>query len=706
MFTMNLQKLLFKFFISFAKIVMALFRIVLFSFSIIFLNKICFGLDADSLMVELDKLPDDTAKVNRILDLQSHYLKYFNIEQSYRLTRKALLISIEHDYSYGQVASYWVLSRLNNFRRDKKDSSFYYINKAISIDMGKEDDKFKLISTFYKGIAFHHIQELDSAIFYYKQANKKNKYKTPIEFELLLNLAQVNIQRRNYQVAFSYLNQVIEQCQDTLALSRAFHVIAYNYGVQQQYLKSLEYYKKALSLTENDDFMALGYLFQNIGEAYSLVDSFQLAKEYLHKSISVRDSADAKVAVYTYLSYSKVLLYLQEYNEAAEVLSRFKHETLNPEHFNYLQVLLFRLYTNTNKKEQALNTLKVLEENKGWYNQMEEPYTKLYSLASSLSTLGMYKKAYDYTNLAKVLEDSIRVIEQKAKITRLQEEFKTKEKEAQISLQKSQMALKDSRIEKDKIFKGFLVVLVLAMVILGLFFWWRYRSKVKIKLLQQKMRSNHEILNIKQKLRQAQMNPHFLFNSLSAIKSMVIKNNASQAANYLTNFAQLMRMVLDHSESDLISLAEEIQLLEFYMQLEQLRANQSFDFKIEMDEQVKAKKSDIKLPPMILQPFIENAIIHGIKEVPKGEICISLHFSHNEELCIAIKDNGPGLDAYKSKPEKLHALDITKDRIKLIQTKYGKTIELNSAKPSSSDENGTLISLVIPNLMEVKESVT
>lgn len=154
----------------------------------------------------------------------------------------------------------------------------------------------------------------------------------------------------------------------------------------------------------------------------------------------------------------------------------------------------------------------------------------------------------------------------------------------------------------------------------------------KIKYLQ-------DISELKLSVLQTQMNPHFIFNALNSIKYYIEKNDAALAVNYLTKFSKLIRTILTASRMKEFTLEEELQTIQVYVDIENLRFNNEMDFTIEVSPEVDAHK--IKLPPMVLQPYIENAIIHGIATSDTKKIDLKVSQEENS-ICIKIKDNGIG----------------------------------------------------------------
>ena len=213
----------------------------------------------------------------------------------------------------------------------------------------------------------------------------------------------------------------------------------------------------------------------------------------------------------------------------------------------------------------------------------------------------------------------------------------------------------------------------LALLFLALLANYRLQQyKERSSLLTSKLRTANELLTSQQKTMQLQMNPHFLFNALNSIQGLVSLNRNDEAKKYLKTFSRMMRSVLDFSTVDKIDLQSEINYLKDYISIEQMTRSNSFEFELNVDESL--LEDDIKLPPMILQPFIENAIIHGVSSIKSGKIVIDI-FDRETELHCIISDNGIGRKAAAQKQKSSHksvAISLAKERLEKLSTKSQK----------------------------------
>jgi len=206
-----------------------------------------------------------------------------------------------------------------------------------------------------------------------------------------------------------------------------------------------------------------------------------------------------------------------------------------------------------------------------------------------------------------------------------------------------------------------------------------------------------EMEELKMTALQSQMNPHFLFNSLNSINNFVLKNEVEKASDYITKFSRLIRIILNSSSSPTSTLAEELGILSLYVKLEQMRVNGGFDYIVNVEKGLNLEP--IKVPPLFLQPFIENAIWHGIMK-KQGEkiIELSIKKQNNNVLCV-ITDNGIGINKAKeldhmSQKRKFFGAKATENRIRILY--QNKDVHIETKDISSSIRTGTQVSISFP----------
>jgi sensor histidine kinase YesM len=226
------------------------------------------------------------------------------------------------------------------------------------------------------------------------------------------------------------------------------------------------------------------------------------------------------------------------------------------------------------------------------------------------------------------------------------------------------------------------------------------------KILQEQKESDfqRQLGDISLSALRSQMNPHFIFNCLNSIKLYTEQNDTTAASAYLTKFSKLIRLVLQNSRADKILLSAELSALSLYMDMEAMRFKEKLKYSIKIDESVDADY--IEIPPLLLQPYVENAIWHGL--MPKEEggniaITISLEES-NSVVVVNIADDGIGRtksELLKSKTATKHksfGMKVTSERLALINTKYktGANVTITDLLANEGTPTGTLVTLKIP----------
>lgn len=242
-------------------------------------------------------------------------------------------------------------------------------------------------------------------------------------------------------------------------------------------------------------------------------------------------------------------------------------------------------------------------------------------------------------------------------------------------------------------FKG--LILFFVFLFLGGFIWWRYRN---LKIAQRKeISTNKRIAEIEMDALKSQMNPHFIFNALNAVHRFIWEKNPGDASEYLTKFARLIRMVLENSRQKWIPLTDDLRALEYYIQLESLHLENGLEYSIIFTEEIDPET--VMVPPLILQPFVENSIKHGCQgKTTKGILNIVISLSGNELLC-EIEDNGRGRMANNTLPNHQSlGTTITSDRLEIINHLNGSNARFlyEDKVDESGSPSGTKVRLYLP----------
>ncbi|MVM34277.1 hypothetical protein GO755_29875 [Spirosoma sp. HMF4905] len=247
-------------------------------------------------------------------------------------------------------------------------------------------------------------------------------------------------------------------------------------------------------------------------------------------------------------------------------------------------------------------------------------------------------------------------------------------------------------------FRGLLLVLISGIIYMGL----QYRIRQVKRQESQKTAFNKQLAAMEMQALRAQMNPHFIFNSLNSINRFIMKNESEKASDYLAKFSKLIRLILHHSSMPVVTLESELESLQLYLTLESLRFDDQFTFSIHVGEEVEPAYTE--LPPMIIQPYVENAIWHGLMHKEGGgRITIDWQVEKGALIC-TIEDNGIGrkksaeLKSKSATRTKSLGMQITSNRLKLSQLLDGRqpTVHIQDLVDPDGEPAGTSVTVRIP----------
>jgi tetratricopeptide (TPR) repeat protein len=303
-------------------------------------------------------------------------------------------------------------------------------------------------------------------------------------------------------------------------------------------------------------------------------------------------------------------------------------------------------------------------------------------LAQAYLDAGQFKEsAFEY-KFFETLKDSLLNIEKQNEISKLEIKFQTAQKQIEIFNLQQEREIQNRRIIQIT-FLIIVIVLISGFVIIFLY----------MKGRQKKLSMQNKNMFIKQQILQNQMNPHFLFNVLTSIQSYMAGSDTEKASSYLSKFSRLTRMVLQSSAQDKILLSEEIELLTNYIELEQLRLNNAFSYELRISEDLDIE--EIEIPPMMIQPFVENAIKHGLIGIENGNLLLEIGVKDNYVHFI-VSDNGKGFDKNKkdSSNHKSMALSIINERAEILKQKMKRDVSIKYIPV----EKGTKVEVMLPEI--------
>ena len=295
----------------------------------------------------------------------------------------------------------------------------------------------------------------------------------------------------------------------------------------------------------------------------------------------------------------------------------------------------------------------------------------LQSLTSLAGKTGDYKTALAYQSDLMTIKDSLASDKVRSQLSDLEINYKTQQKEQQIQLLQKDNNIKSLQLQNNRRSIFFYIIsFCLLLAILGIVF---YQRNLRNKIEMQKMKAELET-----KVLRSQMNPHFIFNSLNSIENFMMQNEKRQASDYLNKFSKLIRSILESSRNELVPLVKDIEALQLYVDLEQLRFNNKFSYQAKVDPEL--VNGDYQVPSLLIQPYVENAIVHGLAHSEKTGLNLSVTaMLEGGYIKYTMQDNGIGrkkADEYNryNKPQhKSVGLKITEDRIMMFNQAMGIT---------------------------------
>ncbi len=329
-------------------------------------------------------------------------------------------------------------------------------------------------------------------------------------------------------------------------------------------------------------------------------------------------------------------------------------------------------------KKDATRKLSEVYANVGEYDKALQSYQEYVSLVDSLYVRKEQEIAF-------TKRFSKRISENQNRIASLEKNKALHDSKISLALKDQQLVEQQNKTQQLVIYSllgGMLLLFVLAITL--------FKSNK-----QQKLANNLLAL----KSMRSQMNPHFIFNALNSVNSFIAVNDERNANRYLSEFSVLMRSVLENSDEDFIPFSKEIALLELYVKLEHNRFKEKFDYTISVDESIQV--DDFSIPPMLLQPYIENAIWHGLRyKETKGTLEIMVTKISSDSISVLIKDNGVGrkkskeLKTKNQRKQKSKGLSTIQKRIEILNNMYRDRISVQ-VSDVNKDGSGTKVVLIL-----------
>ena len=588
------------------------------------------------------------------------------------------------------------------YLENEMDSAAMYLDKAFALlpKLSNQEQQARIFHSL--GIINYKTGELDTALFYYQKEYKLQEKMGRLQkvASALGNIGMVYSRQSKYQQSVDNYFQCLKIFQETNETNKiilTYTNIGNVYRFWEDYPKALLYYKKAIQLAEPDSANRFyGFINNNLAIVYRKQQKYDSAKIYYEKALRIYEQLDYPKGVASALTGLAIT-----YNKRNDLEKSYAtyHEAIKIQKTIHDQVGLASNYGNLgilsldfSRPRQALMYLKKSDSIAKKIGYKEVQINNFETFRDAYIDLDDFEKALNYELQYVALRDSIYNLEKLSEIENIQEKYQAEQKQHRIDRLNEQARLKDLRLSRKNIFIGGLFIIILLILILTRQINRNYKARAK----------RRQVI-LENKLLRSQMNPHFMFNSLNAIQTYILQKNPLEGASYLSKFADLMRAILYNSREEFILLEKEINMIQNYLELQQIRFHGLFRFKVETEDAIDPQK--IMIPPMLAQPFIENAIEHGFKNINyPGEMYISFEMQ-KAVMIITVRDNGIGVEASmreKKAGVKLHqslATVISRERLDLFNTRMKKelfSLSIKQIKDTTEKSGGTEVKLKIP----------
>ena len=529
------------------------------------------------------------------------------------------------------------------------------------------------------------------------------------EFESILayqGIGDVYFKKKKYVEAKINYNRALKKAvknEINAKITDLNSALAGVYAEEGNIPKAKKYFKNALQLADKENTSRTLLEQEKVANFFNsnnlYDDEIELRKESLTKVLST-DTIKKKELDYYQANLTSIFSnwFSSEFKE-----SKFSSSNMpiTPQSVNYK---IGRAYVQKEAYNEAIPFLKNSISASSLKNDLIVKKDATRKLSEVYANVGEYTKAFktyqDYVKIVDTLyikkqQEIAQVKRFNKKISENQNRISSLEKDRELTESKMNIAYKDKQLteEINKRQLNLIYTLIAGILLLVLLAYLQVRSS-----RQQKIANNLLAL----KSMRSQMNPHFIFNALNSVNSFIAMNDERNANRYLSEFSVLMRTVLENSDEDFIPLTKEIELIELYVKLEHNRFKDKFVYHVFIDSNIDLEKFNI--PPMLLQPYIENAIWHGLRyKEEMGELLISMEVYDHETIRIVIQDDGIGrkkskeLKTENQLKRKSKGMITIKNRIAILNDMYKEKITVNVTDVFENAE-GTKVELLLKRI--------
>ncbi len=575
------------------------------------------------------------------------------------------------------------LSLSEYYARINLDSALHYVNSAEALAKDYKSETNRPRVRLQKAGILIAQQEFKNADALLKENLADASLTTPIRAMTYQNLGTIRFHQKDYGKATEYYLDALkryEQEKDSIGIAKVSSNVGAIYSRLKNNDEAITFFEKARRHASAEPLVSFQVL-ANLAGLYNEQKAFDKSIRFGNDALALALALNSPVYIgVVYSNLCNSYLGAQNYDEA--IASGLKGIAIKEKLGQNTDILNNNLgYAHLQKKayRKAISYLQKVTPNASAnlqslvYNNLAEAYAGLNDPSS----------AFKFAQRHKAISDSLNgiMLQERDSITAVVRAYETEKTTQALNLLNAKNALSESKIKTQRQTIWGIGILSFFLLLLG---WALYRNQ------KNKQRLNAAL--IQHRLLRTQLNPHFLFNALNAIQAHIYGNKKAESVEYLSNFSKLMRSVLESSDRDFITVAEDAKMLEEYIQLQQLVSATQFESSLTIAESLGAEQMSI--PPTFTQPFVENAILHALKNTENGKLEVN-YLEANNQLVVTITDTGGGVPKKEKAHTKMHrsmSTSILDERIENLRTSH----QYICAISTDASAEGRTVTLTFP----------
>lgn len=674
----------------------------------------------DSLLAAL-ATAQGTARVDVLNQLGEAY-RYQDIKKADRYLDRALRFAESIDYQRG-VGQAHLHQGGNAIIKGATEAGVYHTQKALLLFEALNDPPGVANANKNLGILAYYRGDNEPAKRYYQNALKifQEIGDTRGQAKCYANTGLIWVMQGEYNQALGEFMKSLrcnEQLNDQEGIASDYVYLAQVYQHTNDLAQALRYQKKAFTIFKStNNQIRQSMLLSDIGKTYHQQQVWGKALAYYQQALKLQKRLGNEREMGTTLGnlgavYEELYQARQArayYQQSLAIARKVGNERNIPVLLRNLAELALQQGTYDTAVHYLTQTI-TLSQKLGHKSDLQQAYHLLYQVHEAQEN---YQQALRDYQISRAYQDSLFDVEKSRQIAELQTRYEVEKKEQQIAAQEQEISWLARTRHIEKRLRLVLIVAVGLLFLLILFVYRQYRIKQRSAQLldgknQEIQTKNSQISRMNQELEKrmlrAQMDPHFIFNSLNSIQHFITISDKTSALKYLSKFSKLVRRVLENSVNTQVPLADEITLLQHYIELERLRYGHPFDYAIHVEESVDVR--DTEIPFLLIQPYVENALVHGLRhKTAGGQLQIELKRVGMYLVCV-VEDNGVGRAEARQRRQQSafpsRGMSVTRQRLETLN--HGKAEKTSVRILDRVDEwgkpGGTRVEILVPQTEE------